>query len=450
MEIYYGSRDLENYLDVNCGNVMCDSGFTENYKYRMLLENDIPYIIRPVQSSVDRELMLRFYTKNYYILERLMTGMKPDGSFLKMLLTQIGECIRGLESFLLTPGDLVLSPEYMLYEATTKKLRLIYVPGYATDLRQQLKNLLEFFMKRFDHRDKEGMQYLYEIYDNLESEAEIFEEKAGDSPAAQMMKNPCLPVTRAEVNHVLPSANEGLCTGSGQVTSEAGTSIRSISESIHHETKSRKKFTLREIIFLSTVALLFVCVVLFFVSHGDQTFVVLSIALLVGIIMQGIMSAGREEEEDIDEIMESYADAKKYTDERIKERTYKADSRPYIYGNVKNTGNENIKVAEKNVSNHAPRKLVPLTNGGLSEIAPGPEAQIIIGRGRKESDYLLPNAQISRVHAILRRSGDSLFLVDQGSTNGTFINAERLSESEVRALLPGDVISFANEDFFVS
>jgi hypothetical protein len=50
---------------------------------------------------------------------------------------------------------------------------------------------------------------------------------------------------------------------------------------------------------------------------------------------------------------------------------------------------------------------------------------------------------VSRMHASLQRRGETLLISDLDSRNGTFLNGERLSPHEMRALKDGDQISFA-------
>lgn len=410
MEIYSGSEDLENYMDVDCGNILLPGHPCGGYKLRMLLENELPHVIRPVQNSIDRELYLRFYTGSAGVLARLLLGMKPDGAFLRLLLTQLAECLQALESHLLSPEDLVLSPDYILYDVKNRELRLIYVPGYGVDLKEQLKVVMELLLRRFDHRDREGMALLLEVYDKLESGAgmeELLSLKAGDGtdertavPEGKLQE----PAVRAET----------VCLNTPkEQASEKDTRVLPLADEVPvHE---KKAWTLRDAFFFASIGLMLLFITLFFASHGDQKYVILCIATLVVIILQMIFSAGKDPEDDTDE--ESL--------ERIME--------PYISCRSK-----------------SPEKLVPLKSGGLPEIVLKQEEQIVIGRGKKESDYRLPSAQVSRVHAVLRKSEDHLFLVDQGSSNGTFVNAERVKLHEVRALMPGDVVSFAGEEFFVS
>jgi hypothetical protein len=53
-----------------------------------------------------------------------------------------------------------------------------------------------------------------------------------------------------------------------------------------------------------------------------------------------------------------------------------------------------------------------------------------IGRGHS-SDVVLPDAQISRTHCLVRLKEDELHVVDLGSTNGTFVDDERIVEEAV-------------------
>jgi pSer/pThr/pTyr-binding forkhead associated (FHA) protein len=64
-----------------------------------------------------------------------------------------------------------------------------------------------------------------------------------------------------------------------------------------------------------------------------------------------------------------------------------------------------------------------------------------IGRGL-ENEIVVVSKRVSREHAHLRREGRRTFLDDQGSTNGTFLNGERiLGTAQLR---DGDLISIGD------
>jgi len=62
----------------------------------------------------------------------------------------------------------------------------------------------------------------------------------------------------------------------------------------------------------------------------------------------------------------------------------------------------------------------------------GPEAgrrvelDLEVAIGRQDGDLVVEDAEVSRRHAVLRRSGGSVVVEDLDSTNGTFVNGERI------------------------
>jgi pSer/pThr/pTyr-binding forkhead associated (FHA) protein len=60
-----------------------------------------------------------------------------------------------------------------------------------------------------------------------------------------------------------------------------------------------------------------------------------------------------------------------------------------------------------------------------------------IGRGLA-ADLRLDDERVSRRHAMLVRRGDGVLLLDDRSSNGTFVNGERIVEAELH---DGDLIS---------
>jgi len=54
---------------------------------------------------------------------------------------------------------------------------------------------------------------------------------------------------------------------------------------------------------------------------------------------------------------------------------------------------------------------------------------VLIGRGKV--DLIIPDKEISRKHVAVEVRNDKIFLRDLGSTNGTLINSEKVSISEI-------------------
>ena len=85
------------------------------------------------------------------------------------------------------------------------------------------------------------------------------------------------------------------------------------------------------------------------------------------------------------------------------------------------------------------QKLLPITlNNGVCRI----------GRVPEENEYCIPSPGISRNHARISCGQGTVFLQDLHSTNGTYVNRERIRDDNVRELHYGDVVSFAGEVFY--
>jgi hypothetical protein len=68
-----------------------------------------------------------------------------------------------------------------------------------------------------------------------------------------------------------------------------------------------------------------------------------------------------------------------------------------------------------------------------------------IGRSR-ECDIFLVDPSVSRNHALLDVRAGNLVVRDAGSTNGTFVNGERV---QMRTLRPGDRVAFGKSEMLV-
>jgi len=65
--------------------------------------------------------------------------------------------------------------------------------------------------------------------------------------------------------------------------------------------------------------------------------------------------------------------------------------------------------------------------------------RIVIGRG-DGCEVLLPDPSISHRHASIRQRGTDYIIVDEGSTNGTFVGPVRLSPHAPRVIRSGDLV----------
>ena len=72
----------------------------------------------------------------------------------------------------------------------------------------------------------------------------------------------------------------------------------------------------------------------------------------------------------------------------------------------------------------------------------------VLGKNPEKSDYAVAdNTNISRVHAVITTRNGRYYVMDQNSTNGTFINGRIIKAGQETEILPGDCLMLGNEEF---
>ncbi len=424
MEMYYGSRGINNFLEikVGCGKEIADSGYT--YQIRMVEENAVPYLLQPVSMEMDGILYLRYETNTQYVIDRMLRQSKMNGALLMNWIAQILKCLEQMEKYLLSPDNLVLLPEYMFYSHTEGNIHMVYVPGYEKKIIRQLRVLLEYFMQHFDAEDRDGIQFLYGIH------AMVCREDADLPELLQYAVRSGMSVSYVDggKEDIEDIYRQQTNTEQKDITND----VLKQNEAEQSGLRGRFHITLGRGIVMGIHLLAAGYMLLRYFTGGGgsaELYVALLLIIIFGI---HIIFCFGDAEEDVDAVMREYGQFTKNEAE--------AENEEYIVGELgKPDGQENI------------HRLIPLTNGALDEINLSEMGEsCVVGRGKKETDYRLPTTQISRVHACIYHKQGVYYLEDRNSTNGTYINSVKIPAQQSRKLNKGDIVGFANEEFFVS
>src|SRR5260370_20459614 len=81
--------------------------------------------------------------------------------------------------------------------------------------------------------------------------------------------------------------------------------------------------------------------------------------------------------------------------------------------------------------------------GGVARCAPLVKLPFRLGRCTT-ADFIIYSRQVSKEHVEIDRAKDEFLIRDLGSTNGTFVNGQRVSQS---VLLEGDIVHVAHKEF---
>jgi len=78
---------------------------------------------------------------------------------------------------------------------------------------------------------------------------------------------------------------------------------------------------------------------------------------------------------------------------------------------------------------------------------PAPGKSVFVGRDATTAQMVINSKVVSKKHAQVISYENSILLLDCYSTNGTFVNGEKISK---RTVHPGDIIEFGEEKFILS
>ena len=78
------------------------------------------------------------------------------------------------------------------------------------------------------------------------------------------------------------------------------------------------------------------------------------------------------------------------------------------------------------------------------------EKTITIGRDKTNSIVIQDDPLVSRVHAVIDKSGPYYYIMDKDSTNGTYVNNNPLKKDSRHQLQPGDIITVGKTKLQIS
>lgn len=435
MEMFYMNRDMIRCLEIVYSEEEQEDVAKHDYQIKMIEANQISYLLDLCVIHMDKVSTLRYLTEECYVFSKRFQHQHMKGPLFLDIMNQIIRCVDMMSLYLLSAENLVLNPDYMFFDEEEKCVKLVYVPGYRMNFRNQLKQLLEFLMRVFDSNDRDGIQQLYRIYSEIELEtwgSDNLKRMLQTSESGKCrFDKPVLSRHQLEVQSVevprLINVSDGVNDAEGVVQSITMNSLVDKSTQQVKLSEKIKQLSLHQSVMLGVNVILIGVALLVYVCGGKSIFWLYLSAALVVLFAVFCAYAFAEDQENADEAMESY------------KRRNLGESYEKLNSYYESADDEMV---------HA---LVPLTNGTLNEIVFSDYGErIIVGRGKNETDYRLPTSEINKVHAYIHQKGGGVFLEDLESQNGTFLNSVRIPSKEIKKLNKGDIVGFASEEFFVS
>ena len=495
--------EVKFHRDVNHNYMMLQSVETPDpdaYENRVILANRIRGLLPCRLLYLNGDTYYSFDITSMQSLEILRGRRILSGDGFSSFFYELIDVLCGLEEYLLDFDHLILTPDKIYIDPSGGKIGLVYFPSFRKDIRESLRELVEYLLTGTDPDDRRTTLLGYRVYHALRKEELLLGELRGllteSEPDTETPERPgknrfyekdVIGPSQQKYAEIHSGGDSGVTysetyrSGSGPVTASYS--------------KAEKVPKLAVIVFL-TVGLLSTAITYAFLHLGlgrilaEHSDLLIRIGGACAVILlfaaafhfagksrkMNTRDVGMPEEEFSGYDPECFSDAglreewedlsgeagKFRKDPPVEAGKFRKDPLGEPGESLKSPfreispGTEHeedftclLRMERKGEDPGASARLVPLRDdedSDLTEITLF-EGTVIIGKSGELSDRVIPRATVSRVHARIRFSEGACYIMDVNSRNGTFRNGEILPGGEEVRISDGDEISFADAGY---
>ena len=400
------------------------SGGKTDFREKMLLNNHIEGVLSPNVSIVNHEKIYTYDTEGFLTLEALCQRESIGEKNLKKILSGIATTVIKGEKYMLDNKDFILSPEHLFFSEDENPV-LAYCPGYARPFREQMGNLAEYLMNRIDYHEQDAVIIIYTIYMKSREDGfgvrelqSFLENGVPDKVKDGMVRGEKV----REEKIYLPERSRGLFDPVSR------------QQELHYEYNSGPKTDVKE----EKIT-----------GIGNRMITVIITAVLTLILMFAAFKmkllTGKDGKTDI---MKCAA-------------VFFAGAGVSFYFSRKLAGKNEILTKKKSIEAIAveppdeatellfdPGNMMEIT--GCTLVSDSHPTIIIqnfpfyIGKDEEHMDYCLRAPGISRYHLKVDRIDGKITACDLNSTNGSYLNGEKLEPNRPKGISNGDEIRLGN------
>ena len=381
--------------------VLSENRIEDDYIEKMLLHNQGEGRLEFSKQQKEGEEYYCYKITGKKALHSVYSMMPIGERQIRGILQQLFSALESGKEYLLSEEDFVLSPNYIFATFPQMEMELCYVPGYAVPLKEQLEGLFEYFLNRVDYEDKKAVELLYNCYmfcmkeqGGLEEIKKLLLQEVEESILEQKLP---LQRERIEEQNYKSKKIEQVDENSHEIEQQRvenkkkeKKSSKAKKKTIYLEESSKK---VEEFSYFSWLTNLFLP------KQKKELYVA-------------------EEQE------EYKVEIKKEEQEDEIERTI------LLSGMTK-------------------KEEVQLICGESGEIISLTKFPFYIGSTSDYVDYVLLREGVSRIHCCISKKGDSYYLSDLNSTNGTYLNKKEVLPGKDELLSANDEIRIASIEFYM-
>lgn len=401
-------------LNCNYERIRLENKPEENrYQYCILNRGGIRNLLSCNLRYIDGDAYLYYDISSTQSLTALYSSKCITRSWMKEFLWSVRQLRGELSRFLLDDRNIIWSPEHIFQDLEKNEFYFLYMPYYEGEC--GFLRLIEYWVEHIDYEDDALVELVYKMHEQYELlgtlylEEQIFEdEKLLDKP--RKLRNPQLEQTKegTQENEEMPERLIGRAEQSEnglKINGRTDTGFGSGRPGIFRiwEERRRRQSAQRK-------------------SYENEIAMQIAGELCEEARYRKVSGAVGEQstqENRIKGIRTGVGSAESTDQEALGEEYY----------------GRTVYVEESGGT--VTRRLYTREGRVVADLQQTP---LTLGKRREESDCVISDISVSRIHARILSEGEAMYIEDLNSTNGTFKNGVRMKPYEKKRLEPEDEI----------
>ncbi len=401
------------------------------YMKHMIVENAVAGLLSCKPGLFDNKKVLKYDVTNMMPVRKKYENMEMSSADISSFLVSIAEAFATGRQYLLDESYFLIDPDYIFYDLAANRFLMLYAPyevneDKAVNNNNKFRVLSEYLLDKVDHRDSVAVDIVYSLYKM--SKESLFSLEAFCSLY-------CMEKTEKEVPKKVELKNVDVKTD-GRET-DYSTYIEE-TEAVKEPKGSKKNAVswAKPVCFLVAALLLYAASGILLKGNPYSVYLLylslvtvsVSVVMIIANLVKLIIKA-REDKEiiDVDVNVEEY-----WYDDGA---TQFFDDGATVFYDGDGTSLEEVRISWEsgNVKKNQVIRKFPC----------------ILGKKYEEVDVCISDDSVSRIHASFNMKNNILYLKDLGSTNGTFVDGNRLLKNEEVKVEKGTQIRFGKVDINV-
>jgi len=426
-------------------------------EYKMIRNNSIDSLLLMHQRIIDGKTIYYYDITSKQQMSKLYSYAQLKLEDVLMICESIALMVKDINIYMLDLEKIILEPDYMFVDISEKKVKFVYYPH-----RQQqedgcdnaIRRLFEYILEHFDHSvEKEQLMTMYMIYQkvvqkeyNLEDFNEIVKACSAEivkECKVERQKEDLRAEAYARAAKESPESEEvQLHQGFSDKISIDAVPAENIEDEVEVENDKLLKYQKR--IKIISIAIIVLGILKILIPGLIPLPINITASALLIVLGASALAAVSAMPKYLFVKMQPRKSRQKYeVPFEMYEREETGDNERYVGDDDTLQEPQTLLLSDyiKHIGSQSKGiKLVGKETQAMVEIVKFP---CLIGSMKGKCDKVIEEKLVSRLHCCISGCKDGYYIEDMNSTNGTFVNGERLIPNNRHILNNGDEVRLA-------